>query len=72
MDIRLSCARYGNLEPTAYSVLRSLPDLALKHHEHGLRHPLEVFNISVGKVWKAFLDLCKHLAVVQARDGDPA
>ena len=31
MDIRLSCARYGNLEPTAYSVLRSLPDLALKH-----------------------------------------
>jgi len=50
-------AQRGNLYPEAYNCLRSLPDIALQHGDHGLRHPLGIYSISLHRVTQAFQDV---------------
>jgi hypothetical protein len=47
-------AQRGNLYPDVYNCLRSLPDIALQHGDHGLRHPLGIYSISFQRVIQAF------------------
>src|SRR6266700_7124083 len=54
MKLSLSIAQQGNLYPPVYNCLRSLPDCALHHSDHGLRHPLGIYSLSLGRVVQAF------------------
>jgi hypothetical protein len=54
MKLSLSLAQRGNLYPSVYNCLRSLPDCALHHSDHGLRHPLGIYSLSLGRVVQAF------------------
>ncbi len=54
MKFTLSVAQQGNLYPSVYNCLRSLPDCALHHADHGLRHPLGIYSLSLGRVVQAF------------------
>jgi len=54
MKLSLSLAQQGNLYPSVYNCLRSLPDCALHHSDHGLRHPLGIYSLSLGRVVQAF------------------
>jgi hypothetical protein len=50
-------AQRGNLYPEAYNCLHSLPDIAIQHGDHGLRHPLGIYSISLQRVIQAFKDV---------------
>ena len=54
MKLSLSVAQQGNLYPSVYNCLQSLPDSALHHSEHGLRHPIGIYSLSFGRVVQAF------------------
>jgi hypothetical protein len=54
MKFSLSVAQQGNLYPSVYNCLRSLPDCALHHSEHKLRHPIGIYSLSLGRVVQAF------------------
>ncbi len=54
MKFTLSVAQQGNLYPSVYNCLRSLPDCALHHSEHKLRHPIGIYSLSLGRVVQAF------------------
>jgi hypothetical protein len=54
VETPLSRAQQGNLYPSGYNCLRSLPDCALHHSDHGLRHPLGIYSLSFGRVVRAF------------------
>jgi hypothetical protein len=57
--MRLSCSisQHGNLYPAVYNCLSSLPDSVLQYKDHGLRHPLGIYNISLGRITRAFQDV---------------
>lgn len=54
MKLSLSLAQRGNLYPSVYNCLRSLPDCALHHSDHGLRHPQAIYSLSLTRVLRAF------------------
>jgi hypothetical protein len=54
MQLLLNVTQQGNLYPSVYNCLCSLPDCALHHSEHGLRHPLGIYSLSLGRVIQAF------------------
>lgn len=54
LKLSLSVAQQGNLYPSVYNCLRSLPDCALHHSDHGLRHPIGIYSLSFGRVIQAF------------------
>ncbi|AZV42009.1 hypothetical protein BAOM_1399 [Peribacillus asahii] len=43
-----------NLNTDLYALLKNLPDNILYHQEHGLRHPLGIYNISFNRVMSGF------------------
>ncbi|MDF1999478.1 hypothetical protein [Peribacillus frigoritolerans] len=43
-----------NLNTDLYALLKNLPDNILYHQEHGLRHPLGIYNISFKRVTSGF------------------
>lgn len=43
-----------NLSTDLYTLLKNLPDNIMYHEEHGLRHPLGIYNISVNRVMSGF------------------
>ncbi len=57
MELSFSAAQHGNLYPPVYNCLRSLPDIALHHLEHGLHHPLAIYSISLRRVTQAFQEV---------------
>jgi len=57
MQLSFSVAQHGNLYPPVYNCLRSLPDIALHHVEHGLRHPLGIYSRSLYRVTHAFQEV---------------
>lgn len=57
MQLSYSISQRGNLYPAIYNCLRSLPDSVLQHTDHGLRHPLAIYNISLRRITRAFQDI---------------
>jgi hypothetical protein len=57
MKLSYSVAQHGNLYPQVYNCLRSLPEIALHHSEHGLRHPLGIYSRSLHRVTQAFQEV---------------
>ncbi len=67
MILSYAVAQRGNLYPEAFNCLHSLPDIALQHADHGLRHPLGIYSISLGRVIQAFQSvLAENEKVYQA------
>ena len=55
MLIERDLAIDGNLMPSVYNLLHSLPKKVLNHEAFGLRHPLGIYNISLSKIQKCFI-----------------
>jgi len=67
MILSYAVAQRGNLHPEAFNCLRSLPDIALQHGDHNLRHPLGIYSISLHRVTQAFQNvLAEHDKVYHA------
>jgi hypothetical protein len=45
---------HGSLQPAVLSTLAGLPDQALNHLAHNLRPPVGIYNLSMGRVLRAF------------------
>lgn len=54
MKIKRSLAVHGNLFPSVYGALRLAPESAMHFLDHDLRHPLGIYNVSIGRVLSAF------------------
>jgi hypothetical protein len=57
MHLSYSISQRGNLYPVIYNCLCSLPDSVLQHADHGLRHPLAIYNISLSRIIQAFQEV---------------
>ncbi len=57
MILSYSVAQRGNLCPEVFNCLHSLPDIALQHTDHNLRHPIGIYSISFQRVIQAFQDI---------------
>ena len=57
MNISIDIVNQGHANSRLFSVLNLLPKEILYHKEHGLRHPLAVYNISYSRILKAFKSL---------------
>lgn len=45
----------GNIYPVVFNYLHNMPEAALHHTKHSLRHPLAIYNKSIGRTINAFI-----------------
>jgi len=64
----------GNLNTELYDVLFDLPKHILFNYEHELREPLGIYNVSIGRVWRAFDGILKIMygTVMNFQEADMA
>jgi hypothetical protein len=62
MKIVRSIAQDGNVYPSVYNYLSSLPTTVLHHTDHDLRHPLGIYGVSLIRVTNAFSDVLDEYA----------
>jgi hypothetical protein len=71
MTLRLAVDEQSNFELPAVSVLRRLAaDVASRHTELGLRHPLGIYNMSITKIAHAcsrVMEALPHVEIASAR-----
>ncbi|MBE9005857.1 hypothetical protein IQ259_12550 [Fortiea sp. LEGE XX443] len=65
MKISHKASRDGNINPTIYNYLHLLTDDTLHHNTYNMRHPLAIYNMSLGRVISAFVPILDEIDKVQ-------
>jgi hypothetical protein len=68
--IKRSIKNDGNIKPEAYNLLNNLPDEVLFHKLYGSIHPLGIYNRSLSRISKNFLDVLNELKQVKEKITD--
>lgn len=70
MIIKRSIKNDGNIYPEAYNLLNNLPDEVLLHKLYGNLHPLGIYNRSLSRISKNFLEVLNELKQVEEKIRD--